>query len=187
MADSITDLKKGVIVSISGTPWRVTDYSQKVMGRGGSIVNVKLKNLVNGSTLDKTYKGNDSVELASVDNVACQYLYADNDSYFFMNEQTFETVDIPKDVDLDAEKILTEGTRLNLIYFDGRPISIDMPKNLELEVVEAEDVVRGNTSGPVTKKAKVSTGLELSVPQFIKTGDIISVDTASLSYRERIK
>ena len=158
---SITDLKKGTMISLNGFPWRVTDYSQKSVGRGGSIVNVKLKNMVDGSTLDKTYKGNDAVDAADVNTIAVQYLYSDDSDYYFMRDDNFETI--------------------------GVPLGVDMPKNVELEVIEAQDVVKGNTTGSLTKIVTLSTGIELDVPQFIKQGDTVSVDTSNCSYRERIK
>lgn len=184
---SITDLKKGTMISLNGFPWRVTDYSQKSVGRGGSIVNVKLKNMVDGSTLDKTYKGNDAVDAADVNTIAVQYLYSDDSDYYFMRDDNFETIGVPFGVDADAKKYLTEGLRMGLLSFNNVVVGLDLPKNVELEVIEAQDVVKGNTTGSLTKIVTLSTGIELDVPQFIKQGDVISVDTSNCSYRERIK
>lgn len=182
-----TDLKKGTVLQIDGTPYRVTDYSQKVMGRGGSIVNVRLKNLVDGSVIPKTYKGADKIERAEVNNKAVQYLYSDATTFFFMDPESFEQFELsPETVD-SAASYLKEGDMLNLQFFGERVINVELPKNLYLEVTYAEDVVKGDTSGSVQKDATLETGLKIRVPAFIKTGDIVSVDTTTGEYRERKK
>ncbi|MGK2896037.1 MAG: elongation factor P [Candidatus Saccharimonadales bacterium] len=180
-----TDLKKGTIVQIDGKPYRVVEYGQKVMGRGGSIVNVKLKNLVDGSLIPKTFKGQDKIEPAEVSNKPVQYLYNDGELFYFMEPETFEQFELNADVVGDAAGYLKEGEILNLQFFDSKVINVELPKNLFLEVTYAEDVVKGDTSGAVQKDATLETGLTIRVPAFIKTGDIVSVDTTTGEYRER--
>lgn len=182
-----TDLKKGVVCQIDGKPYRVTEYSQKVMGRGGSIVNVKLKNLIDGSVIPKTFKGQDKIERAEVSNKNVQYLYSDGTDFFFMDPETFEQFQLPADVVDTATNYLKEGDNLNLQFFDEKVINVELPKNLYLEVTYAEDVVKGDTTSNVLKDATLETGLVVKVPAFIKTGDVISVDTATGEYRERKK
>jgi len=182
-----TDLKKGTVIQLDGKPYKVTDYSQKVMGRGGSIVNVKLKNLVDGSVIPKTFKGQDKIEPAEVNNKSVQYLYNDGGQFYFMDPESFEQFELGADVVEDAAKYLKEGDNLTLQFFDDRVITVELPKNLYLEVTYAEDVVKGDTSGAVLKDATVETGLSVRVPAFIKVGDIISVDTTTGEYRERKK
>jgi elongation factor P len=183
---SITNLKKGTLVSVDDQPWRVVEYSQKVMGRGGSIVNVKLKNLVSGSTLDKTYKGNDLVQAADVLMASAQFLYNDGDDYNFMSNNDYETIIVDSNLIGGNEKFLYEGIGVNILKFNGSVVGIELPKNVDMKVIEAHDVVKGNTTGALSKIVKVSTGMEISVPQFIKVGDIISVDTGTGQYRERV-
>lgn len=182
-----TDLKKGVVCQIDGKPYRVTEYSQKVMGRGGSIVNVKLKNLIDGSVIPKTFKGQDKIERAEVSNKNVQYLYADDLDFYFMDPETFEQFQLPADVVDSAASYLKEGDDLNLQFFGERVINVELPKNLYLEVTYTEDVVKGDTTSNVLKDATVETGLVVKVPSFIKTGDVISVDTTTGEYRERKK
>lgn len=182
-----TDLKKGVVCQIDGKPFRVTDYSQKVMGRGGSIVNVKLKNLIDGSVIPKTFKGQEKIERAEVSNKAVQYLYSDGDDFHFMDPETFEQFQLGADIVDSAASYLKEGDNLNLQFFSDRVINVELPKNLYLEVTYAEDVVKGDTTSNVLKDATLETGLVVKVPAFIKTGDIISVDTTTGEYRERKK
>lgn len=182
-----TDLKKGVVCQIDGQPYRVTEYNQKVMGRGGSIVNVKLKNLINGSVIPKTFKGQEKIEMAQVNGREVQYLYNDGSTFFFMDPTTFEQFELPGDVVDEAANYLKEGDMLTLQLFDTKVINVELPKNLFLEVTYAEDVVKGDTTSSVLKDATLETGKVIKVPSFIKTGDIVSVDTTTGEYRERKK
>lgn len=182
-----TDLKKGTVIQIDGTPYRVTDYAQKVMGRGGSIVNVRLKNLLDGSVIPKTFKGADKIEPAEVTTKSVQYLYADGANYFFMDPETFEQFELPAETVDSAKDYLKEGDNLSLQFFGSRVINVELPKNLYLEVTYTEDVVKGDTSGAVQKDATLETGLSIRVPAFIKVGDVVSVDTSTGEYRERKK
>jgi elongation factor P len=184
---SPTDLKKGVVVQIDGKPFRVIDYNQKVMGRGGSIVNIKIKNLIDGSVIPKTFKGQDKIETAEVNSQTVQYLYNDGTDFYFMDPGTFEQFQLPADIVDEAKGYLKEGDELSLQFFDSRVINVALPKNVFLEVTYSEDVVKGDTTSSVLKDATLETGLTIKVPAFIKTGDIISVDTENGSYRERKK
>ncbi|MBC7746847.1 elongation factor P [Pedobacter sp.] len=184
---SPTDLKKGTVIQIDGKPYRVIDYGQKVMGRGGSIVNVKIKNLIDGSVIPKTFKGADKIEPADVSNRTVQYLYTDGTDFFFMDPESFEQFQLPSELIDDASNYMKEGDELQLQFFADRVITVELPKNLYLEVTYTEDVVKGDTSSNVLKDAKVETGLVVKVPSFIKLGDIIKVDTRDGSYLERKK
>ncbi len=184
---SPTDLKKGVVIQIDNKPFRVVEYSQKVMGRGGSIVNVKIKNLIDGSVLPKTFKGQEKIEPAEVVNQTVQYLYNDGNNYFFMNPVSFEQFELSADIVDSASGFLKEGNEVTLQLFNNQIINVDLPKNLFLEVIYTEDVVKGDTTSNVQKDAKLETGITIKVPAFIKTGDIISVSTEDGSYRERKK
>ena len=182
-----TDLKKGTIISVDGQPYRVVEYAQKVMGRGGSIVNIKIKNLVTGAVIPKTYKGQDKIEVAEVSNQTAQYLYSDGTNLHFMNPNTFEQFDIASDVAEDVPKYIIEGGEVQLQFFDGRVINVELPTTVELVVTYTENVVKGDTSSSVQKDATMNTGVTVKVPAFIKTGDHIKVDTRDGSYSERVK
>lgn len=182
-----TDLKKGTVIQIDGKPFRVVEYSQKVMGRGGSIVNVKLKNLENGSLIPKTFKGQDKIEPAEVTNKTVQYLYQNGEAFNFMDPETFEQFELDAETVDSAASYLKEGDELGLQFFGTKVINVELPKNLYLEVTYAEDVVKGDTTSNVLKDATLETGLVVKVPAFIKTGDVISVDTSTGEYRERKK
>jgi len=182
-----TDLKKGTVCQIDGQPYRVIDYGQKVMGRGGSIVNVKLKNLITGAVIPKTFKGQDKIEPAEVSNRTVQYLYNDGATYFFMDPESFEQFELSAELVDEASGFLKEGEHLTLQFFGERVINVELPKNIFLEVTYTEDVVKGDTTSNVLKDATLETGVSVKVPAFIKQGDIISVDTATGDYRERKK
>lgn len=187
MAYSPTELKKGVVIQIDGKPFKVVEYNQKVVGRGGSIVNVKIKNLIDGSLIPKTFKGQDKIESAEVSNQTVQYLYSDGSSFHFMDPETFEQFELSKDIIEDAAGFLKEGESLTLQSFNGNVTNVELPKNVYLEVTYAESITKGDTTSSVLKDATLETGLVVKVPAFIKTGDIISVDTSTGEYRERKK
>lgn len=187
MALSITDLKKGTIFQLDGVPYRVVEYGQKVMGRGGSIVNVRIKSLLDGKVLEKTFKGNEQISSADVTTRNVQYLYNDTNTFYFMDEDTYDQFEISADIVGDGAGYLKEGDKAQAQMFDGRVINVELPKNVPLKVTYTEMVVKGDTANAVTKDATLETGLTIRVPAFIKQGDLISVDTTTGAYRERVK
>ncbi len=184
---SPTDLKKGVVIQLDGQPYRVIEYNQKVVGRGGSIVSVKVKNLVTGALLPKTFKGQDKIEPAEVVNKKVQYLYNDGEDFHFMDPESFEQFQLSKDIIDEAAGYLKEADELNLQFFDGKVINVELPKNVWLKVIYTENVVKGDTTSSVLKDAQLETGITVKVPAFIKENDVISVDTSTGEYRERQK
>jgi elongation factor P len=187
MALSITDLKKGTLFQWEGQPFRVIEYGQKVMGRGGSIVNVRIKSLIDGKVLEKTFKGNEQLQSADVSNQAVQYLYNDGTTYYFMNQDSFEQFEVNAEMVGDGSLYLKEGDVVQLQFFDDAPINVELPKNVPLVVTYTEDAVKGDTSSSITKEATLETGATVRVPAFIKQGDLISIDTTTGAYRERVK
>jgi elongation factor P len=184
---SITNLRKGTIFQLDGTPYRVVEYSQKVMGRGGSTVNVKIKSLTDGKVLAKTFHGSDTVESADVSSRTMQYLYKDDAKFYFMDPDTYEQFELDADAIEDKAGYMKEGDSLSAQFFDGRIISVELAKNVPLKVTYTENAVRGDTSSAITKNAQLETGITIKVPAFIKSGDVVSVDTATGAYRERVK
>ena len=182
-----TDLKKNTLITLDGQPYKVVEYSQKVMGRGGSIVNLKVKNLITGALLPKTFKGQDKIEPAEATNRKVQYLYHDDDKFYFMDPESFEQFELSKDLVGDAKDYMKDGDEMEIQFYNGTPINLVLPKNLWLEVTYTETAVKGDTTSSVMKDAKLETGLTIKVPAFIKTGDIVSVDTETGNYRERKK
>jgi len=187
MAFGITDLRKGTVFQMDGVPYRVIEYAQKVMGRGGSIVNVKIKSLFDGRVLEKTFKGNEQLDYADVTNKNVQFLYSDGEKFHFMDETTYEQFELGTDEVVDQAGYMKEGDIVQAQFFDGQVINIELAKNVPLEVTYTEAAVKGDTSSSITKEATLETGIIVKVPAFIKQGDIISVSTEDGSYRSRVK
>ena len=187
MALSITNLRKGTIFQLDGVPYRVLEYSQKVMGRGGSTVNVKIKSLIDGKVLAKTFHGSDSVDSADVSSRPMQYLYSDSGRSYFMDPGNYEQFELDSEAMEGKTGFMKEGDIITAQFFSQRIINIELPKNVPLKVTYTENAVRGDTSSAITKDAQLETGVTVKVPAFIKQGDVISVDTTTGAYRERIK
>ncbi len=187
MAFGITDLKKGVVFQMDGEPFRVVEYRQKVMGRGGSIVSVRIKSLTDGRVYERTFKGNEAIEPADVTLKTVQFLYADGNNFYFMDNANYEQFQVAAADMEDKKGFMKEGDDVSAQLFDGRVINIELPKNVWLKVEHTENVVRGDTANAFNKDATLETGISIKVPAFIKTGDVISVDTSTGAYRERQK
>ncbi len=182
---SITDLKTGTKISLDGQPYEVIFYAQHKQGRGGSIVKTKLKNLMTGATLDKTFQGADKVDEANLSRKSAAYLYRQGDVFLFMDNSNYEQFSIDQSRIGDLINYLVEGAETAILYYNDEPINIDLPIKMDFEVVEAPPGVKGNTASGATKAAKLETGLTVQVPLFIKTGDKVRVDTRTGAYIER--
>ncbi len=182
-----TDLKKNVLITLDGQPYKVIEYSQKVMGRGGSIVNVKVKNLITGALLPKTFKGQEKIEPAEVETRKVQYLYKDDDKFYFMDPESFEQYELVADMVGEAQDFMRDGDEMEIQFYNGTPINLTLPKNIWLKVTYTENAVKGDTTSSVQKDATLETGVVIKVPAFIKEGDVVSVDTETRAYRERQK
>jgi elongation factor P len=158
-----------------------------VVGRGGSIVNVTIKSLLDGRVLQKTFKGNEQLDSVDLSYSNVQYLYNDGTKFYFMDNESYEQIELNAEVLGEQAGFLKEGDSVKAMKLDGTTVSIELPKNVYLEVTYAEDVVKGDTTSNVLKDAKLETGITVKVPAFIKVGDVISVDTDTWEYRERKK
>lgn len=187
MALGVTDLKKGQVFAYEGTPYIVTEYSQKVVGRGGSIVNVKTKSLLDGKVIARTFKGNEQLDYVDLAYKNVQYLYNGGATFFLMDNESYEQFELSSDIIGDQAGYMKEGDTVKAMMLDGKCVSIELPKNVYLKVISAPDVVRGDTSSSVQKEVELETGITVRAPAFIKVGDEISVDTSDGSYRERKK
>ncbi len=182
-----TDLKKNTLITLDGQPYKVIEYSQKVMGRGGSIVNVRVKNLITGALIPKTFKGQEKIEPSEVTTKKVQYLYRDEEKFYFMDPTTFEQYELSSDMVSDSKDFMKDGDEMEIQFYNGTAINLTLPKNLWLEVTYTENAVKGDTSTSVMKDATLETGVVIKVPAFIKEGDVVSVDTETYAYRERKK
>lgn len=187
MSLSITELRKGTVFQFEKVPYKVIEYNQKVMGRGGSIVNVRIKSLLDGRVLDKTFKGNEQLDDADVGRRDVQYLYNDSQNFYFMDNVNYEQFVVSVDEIGGQKDYLKEGDKVQLQLFNDKPIGLELPKNVPLKVTYTENVVKGDTATNILKDATTETGLAIKVPPFIKQGDVVRVDTRTGEYLEREK
>jgi elongation factor P len=182
-----TDLKVGTLIELEGVPYRVTDYTHKAMGRGGAVVQVKIKNLLNGGVLERSFRSADKIAPADVMRANMQMLYRDGDALVFMNNETYEQETVALDVLGDQAKYVAEGTTVQLMFFNDRVIGMEMPNAVYLNVTQTEPGAKGDTATTALKPATLETGVQVNVPLFINEGDRVKVNTLSGEYLERAK
>ncbi len=155
------------------------------MGRGGAVLKVKLKNLISGSILEKTFQGSDKAEEAETEKKKANFMYKDENEANFMDNETYEQFSLPLDQLGDKIKFLKENTDVDVLYFNEKPMAIEIPIKMAFKVASAPPGVKGNSAGNVTKTAVIETGAEIAVPMFINEGDIIRINTDTGEYVER--
>ena len=181
----ISDIKLGAVVLMNNQPMQVVWSNRMRTAQRNPVMQTKLKNVITGKVIEYSFKFGEKVEEADVSRERANFLYADGDGTHFMNQETFETVDLPKDVTEEQEKFLKEGTEVQILRFNNNPVSIELPIKIELKVVEAPPSMTGNSGGSVTKPVVLETGLVVNTPMFIKEGEMIRVDTRTGEYVER--
>lgn len=180
---SSNDFKTGMSIEVDGQPYKVVEFLHVKPGKGAAFVRSKLKNFLTGNTVEKTWRAGETVELASVENNDSQFTYTDGADYVFMNMSTYEEVRIPEDK--SWSKYLKEGMDVQVLMWNGNVISVDLPNTVELEVVETDPGVKGNTAQGGSKPATLETGAVIQVPLFIQQGEKIKVDTRTDEYMSR--
>jgi elongation factor P len=182
-----SDIKKGLKVEIDGAPWIITEFQFVKPGKGVAFTRTRFKNLITGSSLERSIRTGESLEPADVEEKNMQYLYTDGDVYHFMDSESFDQVEIPGDALGDATKWLVEQMETQVLWYKGRAVSIDLPNFVELEITYCEPGVKGNTAQGATKQATLSTGATVQVPLFVDQGEWIRIDTRDGQYMERVK
>jgi elongation factor P len=182
----LNDLKLGTIVLMNKEPFQVIWSNRMRTAQRKPVMQTKLRNVISGKVLEYSFKFGEKVEEADVTREKASFLYADDSGTHFMNNETFETVDMPKEVTLEQENFLKESMEVQILRFNGKPVSIDLPIKVELKVTDAPPNVVGNSGGSVTKPITLETGLVVQAPMFIKEGDSVRVDTRDGQYVERV-
>jgi elongation factor P len=182
----VQDLRKGTTFGEDNELWRVLEYSHIKTGRGNATIRVKVRNLRSGGTMEKTYPSGSRVQDVRLDHAVVQYLYHDGDLYHFMNTETYEQPAINGKMLGDAVNYLTDGMSLELESYDGEPINLELPTTVDLEVIQTDPGFAGDTATNASKPAKVSTGLQVQVPLFVNSGDVIRIDTRTGQYLTRV-
>jgi elongation factor P len=182
---SVNDFKTGVTVELDGQVYQVVEFQHVKPGKGAAFVRAKLKNVKSGGVVEKTFRGGEKLHRAHLDKRAMQYLYMDGDGYVFMDNDNYEQITISRSDMGDGVKWLLENMNIQVVMFQNEIMGVEMPNFVELEVVETEPGVKGDTATGATKSARLQTGASVQVPLFINTGDRLRIDTRTGEYMER--
>ena len=182
----VNELRKGVTFELDNSLYKVLEYAHNQPGRGGATIRIKARDLRKGTTLEMTFISSDRVHDVRLDYHNVQYLYRDDNFFYFMDMDTFEQPAVPAALVADYESFFKENMEVKLTYYGSEPLDIELPTTVDLEVVTAEPSARGNTSTGLTKHVVTDTGLKVQVPAFVNEGDTIRVDTRSGDYVTRV-
>lgn len=184
---STNDFKTGMTIDYEGNIFSIIEFQHVKPGKGGAFVRTKLRNLRTRAVIDKTFNAGVNIEQAIIDKSAMQYLYASGETHVFMNQDTYEQIEIHQDMIQNELLYLTEGMTINIIMYDHEILGLELPDKVVLEIVETAGGAKGNTASNATKEALTNTGLKLLVPLFVNNGEKIVVSTATGKYDTRAK
>jgi len=180
------DLKNGLVLNLEGQLWSVVEFQHVKPGKGGAFVRTKLKNVLSGKVVDKTFNAGTKVDTATVDKRDMQYLYKDGDDYVFMDSSTYDQLHVSSATVGDAANFLLENQEAMVAIHDGTPLYVELPTSVVLEITYTEPGLQGDRSTGGTKPATVETGYEIQVPLFLETGTKVKVDTRTGDYLGRV-
>lgn len=181
------DLRKGMAIELDGQPYIVVDYERTKMQQRAPVMRIRFRDVRTGRVVDRTFSGYDvKLTPAPIERRSAQYLYSDDDLYYFMDTETYEQYPMSRDNIGDAAQYMVEQTTVDLVFYHGGPIAIELPITVDLKVTETAPGVRGDTAQGGTKPAKLETGLVVQVPLFINEGDTVRVDTRTGQYLSRV-
>lgn len=182
---SVNDFKTGLTIEVDGGIWRVLDFQHVKPGKGAAFVRSKLRNLRTGAIQEKTFRGGEKVAKAMIENRKMQYLYASGSDHVFMDNNTYDQVELPGERLEHELKFLKENMNVALMMYNGETIGVELPKSVELKVIETEPGIKGDTATGATKSATLETGLQVQVPLFINQDDVLIISTTDGSYVSR--
>lgn len=182
-----SEFKKGLRILVDNTPYSIVDTQFVKPGKGQAFTRIKIKNMINGSVLEKTCKNGEKVQIAEITEIETQFLYVENDAYVFMDDRNYEQILVDKPLLADIHCWMAEGQKTQILIFEGRPVSVDIPNFVTLKITECEPGVKGDTATSATKTATLGTNAQIQVPLFIQAGDLVKVDTRKGEYIERVK
>ena len=186
MAIDTSQFKNGVKIELDGSPFVMTYFQHVKPGKGGAFVRTKVKNLLTGRVLERTFRSGEKVQEADVEDRKMQFLYNDGESLIFMDTESYDQIPIADDVIGDAKLLLKENTEVEVLFWRGKPVNIELPQFVEVEIRKSDPGIKGDTSSGATKPATVETGAVIQVPLFIKEGELIRIDTRTGEYSERV-
>lgn len=182
----VSELKKNAKLVMDGHPYVVVDFQFVKPGKGQGLYKCKLKNMITGSVLDRTWRSGERLEAANVESKKMQFLYATGEAFTFMDSATYEQVDLQGEVIGDDRNWLLDNLECDVLFYNERPVGVSLPSHVVMEITETEPGVKGDTATNVTKSATVTTGATIQVPLFIKQGEKVKVDTRTGAYVERV-
>jgi len=182
-----SDFRKGLKVQIDGVPYLMVEMNFRKPGKGNALYECKLKNLLRGTVVDRTYRAGQILEEADIVEFAAQFLYKQQDTFVFMNNETYEQYELTKEQLGDVWKFLKDGMECSIMVYNNIPLTVTPPNHVVLKVEYAEPAARGNTATNVQKPVKLETGAEIGAPAFVNTGDYLRIDTRTGEYIERSK
>jgi elongation factor P len=182
----VNDLRKGVTFEFDGQIYKVLEYSHNKPGRGNATIRTRLRNLKTGATIDRTFQSGDRVQDIRLDHHQVQFLYRDGDLYHFMDTETYEQPALTAEILGENAQYLHDGLQVKLTYYGDEPIDVELPTAVDLDVVESEPGVRGDTATGANKLVTTQTGFKVQVPLFVNVGDTIRVDTRTGAYVTRV-
>ena len=180
------DFRNGMVIQVDGNLMKIVEFMHVKPGKGGAFVRSKLKNVVTGKVVDKTWNAGEKVENVRLDEVKMQYLYSTGDDYFFMHGETYEQISLPAGMLEDVIPFVKESESVSVLMQGSEPVSVEPPNFVELEVTETAPGIKGDTVSGGSKPATLETGAVIQVPLFINTGDMVRVDTRSKAYVSRV-
>ncbi len=184
---NFNEIKTGKIIKLNEQPYIIIKTEHHKMGRGGAVLKTRCRNLIDASILDKTFQGAEKAEEASTETKPADFLYQAENEVHFMDNNNYEQFALNTQVLGEKTKFLKEGTSVNILYFNDKPVGLDLPIKMEFVVTSAPPGIRGNSAGNVNKQVEIETGAKINVPMFIEEGDKIKVNTETGEYAERVK
>lgn len=182
----MSEIKVGSKIVEHGDPFEVLKAEHHKMGRGGAVLKTKLRNLVNGNVIAKTFQGNDKAQPADLAMRSATYLYNDRTNYTFMDTETFDQFEISAESLDEKTHYIKENEEVDVLLFNDKPVNVQLPVKVDLQVISCPPGVKGNSVDAATKEATLETGLKIQVPLFVKQGDVIRVNTQTGDYNERV-
>lgn len=181
------DLRKGLKIEIDGNPYEITEFQFVKPGKGQALYRCKIKNMLTGATIDKTFRSVDKIDKANLFEKSMIYSYPDGDNYVFIDEKTYEQVEISGDLLGDQHYFLVEESECKVLFHNDKAIGVTLPNFIEKEVVETEPGAKGDTATNTLKLAQIDNGYEIQIPLFVNQGDWVRIDTRTGKYADRVK
>lgn len=182
----VSELRKNAKLQMDGHPYVVTEFQFVKPGKGQGLYKCRLKNMITGATIDRTWRSGEKLEAANVESKRMQYLFADGNGFTFMDNESYEQVAISADLIGDDRNFLLDQLEVDVLFYNNRPVGVTLPSHIVLEVTESEPGVKGDSANNPMKQATVQTGYRLQVPLFVKVGERVKVDTRTGEYVERV-